>query len=136
MLRPDLLEGEMAVAGENGAVSQPDDPGAAMDARAAAVAETIDAIRLIEREQGVTLAALDAIRERLIGLATRSELFPEASFPIPAGATGRAYRLAEDPDHRFALYASAGAPGRAAPPHNHTTWAVIAGVRGEEHNVF
>jgi rhodanese-related sulfurtransferase/predicted metal-dependent enzyme (double-stranded beta helix superfamily) len=107
-----------------------------MDRRAAAVAETIAAIRGIEAELGVTPAALDKIREKLIGLATRSELFPEASFPIPAGAPGRAYRLAEDPDHRFALYASAGSPGRAAPPHNHTTWAVIAGVYGEEHNIF
>jgi rhodanese-related sulfurtransferase/predicted metal-dependent enzyme (double-stranded beta helix superfamily) len=111
-------------------------PGAVMDRRAAAVAETIAAIRGIEAELGVTPAALDRIREKLIALATRTELFPEASFPIPAGAPGRAYRLAEDPDHRFALYASAGAPGRAAPPHNHTTWAVIAGVYGEEHNVF
>jgi rhodanese-related sulfurtransferase/predicted metal-dependent enzyme (double-stranded beta helix superfamily) len=119
----------MAVSSENG-------PGAVMDRRAAAVTETIAAIRGIETELGVTPAALDRIREQLIALATRSELFPEASFPIPAGAPGRAYRLAEDSDHRFALYASAGAPGRAAPPHNHTTWAVIAGVYGEEHNVF
>src|ERR1700720_1067771 len=110
--------------------------GAVMDARARAVAGTIAAIRGIESEPGVTPAALDKIRERVIALATRTELFPEASFPIPAGAPGRAYRLAEDPDHRFALYASAGAPGRAAPPHNHTTWAVIARVHGEEHNVF
>jgi rhodanese-related sulfurtransferase/predicted metal-dependent enzyme (double-stranded beta helix superfamily) len=119
----------MAVTSETG-------PGAVMDQRALAVAETIAAIRGIEAELGVTPAALDMIRERLIALATRTELFPEASFPIPAGAVGRAYRLAEDPDHRFALYASAGAPGRAAPPHNHTTWAVIAGVYGEERNVF
>jgi len=122
-------ERAMAVTSENG-------PGAVMDRRAAAVAETIAAIRGIEAELGVTPAALDKIREKLIGLATRSELFPEASFPIPAGAPGRAYRLAEAPDHRFALYASAGSPGRAAPPHNHTTWAVIAGVYGEEHNIF
>jgi predicted metal-dependent enzyme (double-stranded beta helix superfamily) len=119
----------MTLSSENG-------PGAVMDRRAVAVAETIAAIRGIETELGVTPAALDRIREQLIALATRTELFPEASFPIPAGAAGRAYRLAEDPDHRFALYASAGAPGRAAPPHNHTTWAVIAGVYGEEHNVF
>src|SRR5205814_982961 len=69
-------------------------------------------------------------------LATQTELFPEASFPIPEGAVGRAYRLAEDSDHRFALYASAGAPGRAAPPPNHTTWAVIRRGPGEEHTVF
>ena len=119
----------MAMTSENG-------PGAVMDQRAAAVAATIAAIRGIEAELGVTPAALDRIRETLISLATRTELFPEASFPIPAGAVGRAYRLAEDPDHHFALYASAGSPGRAAPPHNHTTWAVIAGVSGEEHNVF
>ncbi len=111
-------------------------PGEVMDARAAAVAETVAAIRGIEREMGVTPAALDRIRERLIALATRTELFPETSFPVPPGKPGRGYRLAEDADHRFALYASAGAPGRAAPPHNHTTWAVIAGVYGEEHNVF
>ncbi len=111
-------------------------PGAAMDARAAAVAETVAAIRGIERELGMTPAALDRIKERLIALASRSELFPAESFPVPAGMPGKAYRLAEDRDHRFALYAAAGAPGREAPPHNHTTWAVIAGVYGEEHNVF
>ena len=39
-------------------------------------------------------------------------------------------------DGRFALYGSAGVPGKAQPPHNHTTWASIAGVFGDEHNVF
>jgi rhodanese-related sulfurtransferase/predicted metal-dependent enzyme (double-stranded beta helix superfamily) len=111
-------------------------PGAVMDARAAAVAETVQAVRQIETELGVTSAALDRIKQKLIALATRSELFPPESFPVPPGLPGKAYRLAEDPDHRFALYAAAGAPGRTAPPHNHTTWAVIAGVYGEEHNVF
>src|SRR5665213_3756691 len=111
-------------------------PGPTMDARAAAVGETVAAIRAIERDLGVTPAALDRIKERLIALASRTELFPPESFPVPAGKPGKAYRLAEDPDHRFALYAAAGAPGRKAPPHNHTTWAVIAGVYGEEHNVF
>src|SRR5437763_16706136 len=116
--------------------SRENDPGAIMDARAAAVAATIEAIRGIEAEMGVTQPALDKIREKLIALASRTELFPEDSFPVPERRPGKAYRLAEDADHRFALYAAAGAPGRTAPPHNHTTWAVIAGVYGEEHNVF
>src|ERR1043165_4066836 len=111
-------------------------PGAVMDARAAAVAEPVQAVRQIETELGVTPAALDPIKQKLIALATRSELFPPESFPVPVGLPGKAYRLAEDADHRFALYAAAGAPGRTAPPHNHTTWAVIAGVYGQEHNVF
>jgi rhodanese-related sulfurtransferase/predicted metal-dependent enzyme (double-stranded beta helix superfamily) len=111
-------------------------PGGVADARAAAVTETVAAIRAIEREGGVTPEALERIKEHLIALATRAELFPPESFPVPPGMPGKAYRLAEDGDHRFALYAAAGAPGRKAPPHNHTTWAVIAGVYGEEHNVF
>jgi rhodanese-related sulfurtransferase/predicted metal-dependent enzyme (double-stranded beta helix superfamily) len=107
-----------------------------MDQRHAAVAETIGKVRAIEREHGVTPAALDRIKPALIALARRTELFPRAQFGVPEGQHGRIYRLAEDADHRFALYASAGVPGKAQPPHNHTTWAVIAGVYGREHNVF
>src|SRR5262249_12621283 len=57
-------------------------------------------------------------------------------FPVAPGSAGALYRLSEERDRRFALYASAGGPGRAQPPHNHTTWAVIAGVPGDEDNGF
>src|SRR5258708_25925569 len=85
---------------------------------------------------GVTRATLDAIKPVLIALAARTELFPPEHFPVAQGGHGKVYRLAEDADRRFALYASAGVPGKAQPPHNHTTWAVISGVFGDEHNVF
>jgi rhodanese-related sulfurtransferase/predicted metal-dependent enzyme (double-stranded beta helix superfamily) len=104
--------------------------------RAAAVARTMDAIRTIEREKGITPQALDAIKAELTTLASRTELFPRSHFPVPAGSRGMVYRLSEDADLRFALYASAGVPGKAQPPHNHTTWASISGVYGDEHNVF
>jgi rhodanese-related sulfurtransferase/predicted metal-dependent enzyme (double-stranded beta helix superfamily) len=104
--------------------------------RAAAVAQTMDAIRKIEAAKGVTPAALDDIKGALIALASRTELFPRAHFPVPSGSHGSIYRLSEDADLRYALYASAGVPGKAQPPHNHTTWASIAGVYGDEHNVF
>ena len=100
--------------------------------RAAAVRRLVDEARAIEKA-GVTAATLDRIGGLLAGLARRAELFPQEEFPL--GGDGGIYRLSEDPDHRFALYASAGGPGKKVPPHNHTTWAIIAGVHGEERNV-
>jgi rhodanese-related sulfurtransferase/predicted metal-dependent enzyme (double-stranded beta helix superfamily) len=104
--------------------------------RAQAVGELIERVRAIESKDHVTRASLDRIKAELIALARRSELFPAAHFANMPGRAGTIYHLAEDPDGRFALYGSAGAPGKAQPPHNHTTWASIAGVYGDEHNVF
>ncbi|MBM3602065.1 MAG: sulfurtransferase [Alphaproteobacteria bacterium] len=106
------------------------------DQRAAAVAEAMARVHEIERRHGVTGAMLDEVKAVMIALGNRAELFPWDHFPIPEGSTGRIYRLAEDADLRFALYAAAGVKGRAQPPHDHTTWAVIAGIHGDEHNVF
>ena len=106
-----------------------------LDRRAAAVKDVIERVREIERRQGVTRAGLASIERELVQLASRTELFPKEQFAILPGKPS-IYRLAEDPDHRFALYASAGALGKYQPPHNHTTWAVIAGVYGQEHNVM
>jgi rhodanese-related sulfurtransferase/predicted metal-dependent enzyme (double-stranded beta helix superfamily) len=107
-----------------------------MQQRAEAIEHTLAQVRRIEAEMGVTRATLDAVKPVLIALAARTDLFPPEHFPVTPGGHGKVYRLAEDPDRRFALYASAGVPGKAQPPHNHTTWAVISGVFGDEHNVF
>ena len=104
--------------------------------RAQAVRETIQTVRAIEAQYGVTRETLERIKPVLVSLASRTELFPPGSFGNLPGRPGTLFHLAEDPDGRFALYGSAGAPGKAQPPHNHTTWACIAGVYGDEHNVF
>jgi predicted metal-dependent enzyme (double-stranded beta helix superfamily) len=44
--------------------------------------------------------------------------------------------LHEERDHTLAVFAIAWLPGRGAPPHNHGTWAVVAGVDGPERNTF
>src|SRR5690242_3741122 len=100
--------------------------------RATAVRQLVDQARGLEKN-GVTRATLDQIGVLLASLARRAELFPQEEFPL--GPDGGIYRLSEDPDHRFALYASAGGAGKKVPPHNHTTWAIIAGVHGAERNV-
>jgi predicted metal-dependent enzyme (double-stranded beta helix superfamily) len=105
-------------------------------ARAAAVAGTIDRIRAIEAEQGVTRPALEKIREELLKLAAQEHLFPSHVFPPPApGVKGaQRYLLQEDPGHLFALYLNALNPGNETKPHDHTTWAVVVAVEGQELN--
>jgi len=44
--------------------------------------------------------------------------------------------LHEEEDHSAAVFAVSWLPGRGAPPHNHGTWAVVAGVDGPEKNSF
>jgi predicted metal-dependent enzyme (double-stranded beta helix superfamily) len=102
------------------------------------IASAVADVREIEKRDGVTRDSLEKIKQRLIRLA-RPELFPASDFPPPApGGKLKSclYRVAEDGDHRFALYVNSSLGGHNTPAHNHTTWAVIVGVTGEELNRF
>ena len=107
-----------------------------IEQRDQAVAETVDRVRLIEQQHGVNYDTLGKIRDELIDLTRNKEMFPRSSFPITEDGGSAVYRISEDSDHRYALYASVGAAGKSVPPHNHTTWAVIVGVYGDELNRF
>jgi len=114
-----------------------------MDKRAIARKEEIEAavadVRQIEKKDGVTRASLEKIKLRLMRLAARQELFTAADYPPPQPGSKRnscLYRVAEDADHRFALYVNSSDGNYGTPAHNHTTWAVIVGVSGEELNRF
>ena len=114
-----------------------------MDKRAIARKEEIEAavadVRQIEKKEGVTRASLEKIKQRLMRLAARQELFTAADYPAPQPGSKRnscLYRVSEDTDHRFALYVNSSDGNYGTPAHNHTTWAVIVGVSGEELNRF
>jgi len=110
-----------------------------MEARTNAVTAAMDDIRQIEDTLGVTREGVQAIRDRLIELTTQRDLFPLESFPPPDESDKRTsfmYRLAQDGDDRFALYAQSSRGQVATPVHNHTTWAVVVGFSGQEHNKF
>ena len=104
--------------------------------RADAVAATIERIRAIEQRLGVTRPALAEIEREMLRLAARQELFPTSDFPpAPAGEkASRRYLLRQDPDGRFAMYMVALNPGNESRPHDHTTWAVVVAVEGQELN--
>ena len=109
--------------------------------RAAVVAEAMDDIAKIDahgREHGgIDRDGVRQIKERLLELAEREELFPLEDFPPPeSGRSTRMYRIAQNDDDEMALYVQSVRDGTSAPPHEHTTWAVIVGMRGQELNKF
>lgn len=100
---------------------------------------TVDAIRSMVNGTTLDKNLLEKIKVELLVLAKEKHLFDFDHFPPPDANSDRRsclYRLSEDEDHQFALYVNVADGTVAAPPHDHTTWAVIVGVAGEEENRF
>lgn len=105
--------------------------------RQQAVASTLADIQRIATTQGIDYRSLDAIAARLKQLAAQPELFPVEEFAPPDPGDSQAstrYLLRKEPDDTFALYLNSINPGKKTVPHNHTTWAVIVAVDGDELN--
>lgn len=91
----------------------------------------------LDSKEGLTYATLDAIAAELVTLGRHKDLFNETDFPNPPeGAPARLYLLSEDAGGRFPLYLTCALPGGTVRPHNHNTWAVVAGLSGCEENTF
>ena len=108
-------------------------------ARKREIESAVADVRQIEKKEGVTRASLEKIKQRLMRLAARQDLFTAADYPPPQPGAKRnscLYRVSEDTDHRFALYVNSSDGNYGTPAHNHTTWAVIVGVSGAELNRF
>ena len=104
-----------------------------------AIAACLGDVKAIVRGEGANRGALGRVSARLIALAGRRDLFRYERFPVlEAERKGRSsvYLLAEDDDHANALFAVSELEGNMSPPHDHTTWAVIAGIEGAETNRF
>jgi predicted metal-dependent enzyme (double-stranded beta helix superfamily) len=84
---------------------------------------------------GIDRAGLERIKERLLELAERDDLFSDDDFPPPdTPGASVSYRIAQNDDDELALYVQCVGDGTSAPPHEHRTWAVIVGMRGQELN--
>ncbi len=103
--------------------------------RSQAIAETLGKVRALEAEEGITHQSLTRIRDEMIALAARSELFPEEDFPIGDDGAGEVFDvLSRDDDGRYELCIEVANRHVWTPPHNHTTWAVVVGIQGVELN--
>ncbi|WP_413729999.1 cysteine dioxygenase [Sodalis sp. RH22] len=105
--------------------------------RQEAVNETLRDIRGILGGQALSRSLLEYVTRRLERLAQNEGLFSARDFPAPAagGESSARYRLnADDGDNDIALYLNVLLPDKNSVPHNHTTWAAIAAVEGQELN--
>ncbi|OGL01187.1 MAG: hypothetical protein A3E31_07680 [Candidatus Rokubacteria bacterium RIFCSPHIGHO2_12_FULL_73_22] len=81
-------------------------------------------------------AVISRVRPLALRLAREGDWLRPEHYRCDAAQGFGVHLLHEEPDHTLAVFAVAWLPGRGAPPHDHGTWAVVAGVDGPETNVF
>jgi predicted metal-dependent enzyme (double-stranded beta helix superfamily) len=101
-----------------------------------ALAQFVDDLRTIAGKTADPGAVINRVRPLAERLSlSRTWLRPD-HYACDARQGFGVHLLHEEADHTLAVFAVAWLPGRGAPPHNHGTWAVVAGVDGPETNVF
>ncbi|MCP4390412.1 MAG: hypothetical protein GY802_19110, partial [Gammaproteobacteria bacterium] len=83
-------------------------------------------------DEGEILRRVGPLAQRFV--ADKSWLQPK-HFETDAEQGFGVHLLHEEPDHSLAVLVLSWLPGRGTPPHDHGTWAVVAGVEGVECNV-
>lgn len=95
--------------------------------------DELRAIALHATDEGAILARV----KPLVGeLALSKEWLLPRHYEALEDQGNGVHLLHEEPDHSLAVVAVCWLPGRETPPHNHGTWAVVAGVDGSERNIF
>lgn len=109
--------------------------GSVADLREAAVSKMLAETRAIAGPVEVSSDNLEKIKNALVEIANNDEFWSEEEFPAPTdGKVQTRYLISQDDDDSYALYLNVMNTGKKTPPHNHTTWASISAVEGEEHN--
>jgi len=101
--------------------------------RSDAVTVLLAEVQGILANQSLNRDSLAAIQFKLVEIAGQSSLWEASDFPRSEGNVLHArYQVAQSDD--LTLYLNVMRAGNKTPPHNHTTWACIAAVEGEEQN--
>lgn len=96
----------------------------------------VDELRKITASEKDEKAIISAVRPLASRLAVSKSWLQPIHYECDDEQGFGVHLLHEEPDHRLAVFAVSWLPGRGAPPHDHGTWAVVAGVDGAERNIF
>ena len=83
------------------------------DERITACARLLADVHAISAREGITVAALDAMKSKLVALGRQRDLFPLAEFDMPV-AEGRNHPIMVEPDDGYGLYLTINRPGKVA----------------------
>jgi predicted metal-dependent enzyme (double-stranded beta helix superfamily) len=108
-----------------------------MSAEAYSIPQLVADLRRVRAECADEHGILAAVRPLALRAAESRELWLEDHMLAPDHDQGFSlFPLHEEPDHSLAVFAFSWLPNRGTPPHDHGTWAVVAGVVGPEWNTF
>lgn len=93
-------------------------------------------VRAAVREAPAEVALVERIKPLVRRVAHASGWVKPAYYECDRAQGFGIHVLHEEPDHSLWLIVVAWLPHRGPPPHDHGTWAVIAGLDGEERNIL
>ncbi|MCC7484245.1 MAG: cysteine dioxygenase family protein [Burkholderiales bacterium] len=106
-----------------------------MAALAARIADFRQSMQQKIEQGGVNREVLSDVLRHLMQIAADRDAWSADHYPDPQGDVQHVrYLIQESPDKTCALYLNVLRPGKRVPPHDHTTWACIAPVKGTEIN--
>lgn len=95
----------------------------------------VEDLRRITRETSDEKEIIERVGPLARRLAIEKHWLKPEHFKTDVEQGFNGFLLHEEPDHSLAVIAVNWMPGRGAPPHDHGTWAVVAGVDGVERNI-
>ena len=101
------------------------------------LSSSMDNIRAIIANLGETRDALKEVEKIVVSMTKEEEMFGHGEFPTPTPEEyAKIYLLSDDEGGDFSLYLISALPFGPSPVHDHGTFAVIAGIEGDEENTI
>jgi len=101
------------------------------------VSTSMNQVKSIINSKGVNREALEEVKDVVNAMTSETEMFGDTAFPTPTPEeVAKIYLLSDEDDGDFSLYLISVLPVGPSPIHDHGTFAVIAGLDGDEENTI